>query len=256
MRVTEPTRPVCLVTGGAKRIGRAILSALAPDFDLAVHANRSTQEAEALADALQGQGARAAVLQADFADPEAAGTMVEAAAARFGRLDLVVNSASLFEYDSPSAFSAVHMQRLLAINLTAQMVVARAFGKVGSAEATLIQMLDNKVLAPNPDFFSYSLAKFALKGAIDMLALHHRGRMRVCGIAPGVTLPSGDQGPENFEKSWRHSLTGTGATPADIAAAVRFIWQTKSINGETIVLDGGQRLMSLERDVAFVAEAE
>lgn len=255
MPASSPTaRPVCLVTGGAKRIGRAILTALAGDFDLAIHANSSIEEAEALATELQARGARTAVFPADFTAPESAGAMVEAAAAYFGQLDLVVSSASQFEFDLPSDFSAETMQQLLSVNLTSQMVVARAFGKVGSEHATLIQMLDNKVFAPNPDFFSYSLSKFALKGAIDMLALHYRGRMRVCGIAPGVTLRSGDQNQENFDKSWRHSLTGGGATPEDIAAAVRFIWDTKSINGETIVLDGGQRLMSLERDVAFVVD--
>ncbi len=180
--------------------------------------------------------------------------MVESVAAHFGRLDLVINSASTFEYDSPSEFSADTMQRILAVNLVAQMVVARAFGKVGTPDATLINILDNKVFAPNPDFFSYSLAKFAMKSAIDMLALHYRGKMRVCGIAPGVTLRSGDQTDENFEKSWQYSLTGTGSTPEQIARTARFIWETKAINADTIVLDGGQRLLSMERDVAFVVK--
>jgi NAD(P)-dependent dehydrogenase (short-subunit alcohol dehydrogenase family) len=250
--VNSDKRPVCLVTGGARRIGKAILTGLSADFDLAIHCNSSVEEAETLAGELRGNGARTAVFQADFARPDSAGDMINAAAKHFGRLDLVVNSASLFDYDSPSAFSADEMERLLAVNLVAQMVIAREFGKAGSPDATLVNMLDNKVFAPNPDFFSYSLAKFALKGAIDMLALHYRGRMRICGIAPGVTLQSGDQSQENFEKSWRHSLTGTGSTLEDIARTVRFIWETKSINGETIVLDGGQRLMSMERDVAFI----
>lgn len=254
MPANRDPRPVCLVTGGAKRIGRAVVTALAGDFDVAIHANRSISDAEALAADLTKTGARAAVFSADFTEPESVEDMVAAAAAHFGRLDLVVNSASLFTYDSPGDFTADQMKSLISINLIAPMVVARAFGKVGSDEATLINLLDNKVFAPNPDFFSYSLAKFALKGSIDMLALHFRGKMRVCGIAPGVTLISGDQSQENFEKSWRHSLTGTGATPDDIAKTVRFIWDTKSINGETIVLDGGQRLMSMERDVAFVVE--
>jgi len=247
-------RPVCLVTGGARRIGRAILAELAADFDLAIHANRSYEKAEALANDLSAQGVQTAVFLADFSNPDSAASMVESVAKHFGQIDLVVNSASTFEYDTPSDFSAETMQRILTVNLVSQMVVARAFGKVGSSEATLVNILDNKVFAPNPDFFSYSLAKFALKSAIDMLALHYREKMRVCGIAPGVTLRSGDQTAENFEKSWRHSLTGTGATPKQIARTVRFIWETKSINADTIVLDGGQRLMSMERDVAFTAK--
>jgi NAD(P)-dependent dehydrogenase (short-subunit alcohol dehydrogenase family) len=247
-------RPVCLVTGGARRIGKAILCELATDFDLAIHANKSMDEATALAHELSASGTRAEVFQADFSHPETAATLVESVAAHFGRADLVVNSASAFEYDSPSSFDTEEMQRILSVNLVAQMVVARTFGKVGSADATLINMLDNKVFAPNPDFFSYSLAKFALKSSIDMLALHYRGKMRVCGIAPGVTLQSGEQSAANFERSWRKSLTGTGSTPEQIARTVRFIWETRSLNADIIVLDGGQRLMSMERDVAFMVD--
>lgn len=247
-------RPVCLVTGGARRIGKAILTELAVDFDLAIHANRSIAEAEVLGHELKSTGARTAVFKADFSEPESAAKLVESVVQHFGRLDLVVNSASAFEYDSPSDFDAEAMQRMLSVNLVAQMVVARTLGKVGSDQALLINMLDNKVFAPNPDFFSYSLAKFALKSAVDMLALHFRGRMRICGIAPGVTLLSGDQTPENFDKSWRRSLTGTGTTPLEIARTVRFIWETKSLNAEIIVLDGGQRLLSMERDVAFMVK--
>lgn len=247
-------KPVCLVTGGAKRIGRAIINALAVDFEIAIHANRSVDEANELADDLKRGGTRAAVFTADFGEPETASAMVEQAARHFGSLDLVVNSASLFEYDTPSDFTAIQMQRMLSVNLVAQMVVARAFAAVGSPQATLINMLDNKVFAPNPDYFSYSLAKFALKGATDMLAQHYRGHMRVCGIAPGNTLISGGQTEADFSRAWTKTLTGTGPTPEDIAKTVRFIWETTSLNGEIIVLDGGQRLMSRERDVAFDAE--
>ena len=256
VRTREGGRPLCLITGGARRIGAAIARHLAPGFDLAIHYNRSAGEADALLPELKAAGAHAESFQADFAEPEQAATLVRAVAGAMGPIDLVVNSASVFEYDVPSDFSASKMAGLLGVNLVAPMVVAREFAAHASDRAVLVTMLDNKVFAPNPDFFSYSLAKFALKGAVDMLALHFRGRMRVCAIAPGVTLPSGDQSEENFRRSWRHSLTGTGASPQDIAAAVAFIWNTASLNGATIVLDGGQRLMSLERDVAFVMEAK
>ena len=247
-------RPVCLVTGGAKRIGRAILTALAGEFDLAIHANRSSAQAQALAEELAHAGARTAVFAADFRAPEAAVSMVEQAAAHFGRLDLVVNSASAFEYDTPSNFDAKKMQEMLCVNLVAQTAVAQAFGRVGSQQATLMNMLDNKVVAPNPDYCSYSLAKFGLNAATDMLAMHYAGRMRVCGIAPSNTLVSGGQTADEFARGWAATLTGAGPTVDDIASAVRFIWATKSINAETIVLDGGQRLMSRQRDVAFDKE--
>lgn len=247
-------RPVCLVTGGAKRIGRAILTALASDFDLAIHANRSQAEAKALAGELAGAGAKTAVFAANFSAPETAGQMVEAVAAHFRRLDLVINNASAFEYDTPSTFDPAQMQAMLSVNLVAQMAVAQAFGRVGSDQATLINMLDNKVFAPNPDFFSYSLAKFGLKAATEMLAQHYAGRMRVCGIAPSNTLISGNQSADDFARGWAATLTGAGPSPDDIAAAVRFIWSTKSLNGEIIVLDGGQRLMARQRDVAFDTE--
>ena len=252
--IRPPIRPLCLVTGGARRLGAAIARHLAPDFDLAIHYNSAAAEARALQAELAAAGGRVELFGADFADADAAAALVRQVAARMGPLDLVVNSASLFEHDTPSDFDAGRMKALLAVNLVAPMVVAREFAAVASPRGLLINMLDNKLFSPNPDFFGYSLAKFALKGAVDMLALHFRGRLRVCGIAPGITLISGDQSEENFRKSWRHTLTGAGPTPADIGATVAFLWNTTSINGEIVILDGGQHLMSLERDVAFVVE--
>lgn len=254
MSEEEKQRPVALVTGAARRLGAAIVRELARDFDVALHYNGSSAEADALSTELRRQGARTMAVGADFSDPEAAAAMVAQVAASLGPIDLAVNSASTFEYDDPSTFEAARMQASLAVNLVAPMVVAREVARHGAPRAVLVNMLDNKVFAPNPDFFSYSLAKFALKSSVEMLAMHFRGRMRVNGIAPGVTLRSGDQSEANYEASWRHTLTGSGPTPEDIAAAVRFIWKTESLNGTTIVLDGGQHLMSLERDVAFVVE--
>lgn len=254
MQEKQEARPVCLITGGARRLGAAMARHLASRFDLAIHFNSSAADAHSLAGELAASGARIELFPADLSDDTQAANLVREVVARMERLDLVVNSASVFEYDTPSEFSAETMKRLLAVNLVAPMMIAREFAAVASPGAVLVNMLDNKLYAPNPDFFSYSLAKFALKGAVDMLALHFRGRLRVAGIAPGVTLVSGDQSEENFRKSWRYTLTGAGATPEDIASTVEFIWRTNSINGEIIVLDGGQHLMSLERDVAFVVK--
>lgn len=254
MQPHEATRPVCLITGGARRIGAAVAAHLASRFDLAIHYRSSAEDAERLRAGLSGNGGSVELFRADLDDPERAALLVPEVVRRMGRIDMVVCSASLFENDSPSAFSAEAMERILRVNLIAPMILAEKLAQAGSPDATLIHMLDSKVFSPNPDFFSYSLSKLALKGAIDMQAMHFRGKMRVMGIAPSVTLVSGDQTPENFEKSWRHTLTGAGPTPQDIAGAVEFIWNTRSLNGSILTLDGGQHLMGLQRDVAFVVE--
>jgi NAD(P)-dependent dehydrogenase (short-subunit alcohol dehydrogenase family) len=250
----EPQRPVCLVTGSARRLGATVATHLAPHFDLAIHYRSSKAEAEQIVERLRGESGVAEAFHADLANPAEAASLIPQVARRMGRIDLVVCSASLFDYDNPSDFSAEAMQRILGVNLVAPMILARELAVAGSPQATLVHMLDSKVFSPNPDFFSYSLAKTALTGAIAMQAMHFRGKLRVCGIAPSVTLISGDQTPENFEKSWRHTLTGAGPTPQDIAGAVEFIWNTKSLNGSILTLDGGQHLMGLQRDVAFVVE--
>lgn len=244
---------MCLVTGGALRLGAAIASHLAPHFDLAIHYRSSGDEATRLADTLRGAGA-AECFRADLADTGQATNLVAEVVQRMGRIDLVVSSAALFEYDSPAEFTADAMQRILAVNLVAPMLIGKELARLGSPHATLVHILDSKLFSPNPDFFSYSLAKTALRGAIDMQAMQFRGKVRVCGIAPSVTLISGTQTAENFQKSWRHTLTGAGPTPEDIGSAVDFIWNTKSLNGSIITLDGGQHLMGLQRDVAFVVE--
>lgn len=250
----DQSRPVCLITGGARRIGAAIAKHLAPRFDLAIHYRSSSDEAGLLAGLLHSDHAIVELFQADLGDPAQAEALVPAVVQRLGRIDLIVSNASLFENDTPSDITAETAQRSLAVNLIAPMILGRELAHHGSPEATLVHMLDSKVFSLNPDFFSYSLAKVALKGAIDMQAMHFRGKMRVCGIAPSVTLISGEQTPENFEKSWRHTLTGEGPSPEDIGGAVEFIWSTKSLNGSIVTLDGGQHLMGLQRDVAFVVE--
>ncbi|MHA6643214.1 SDR family NAD(P)-dependent oxidoreductase [Mesorhizobium sp. A623] len=250
----EQQRPVCLVTGGARRLGAAIATRLAPRFDLAIHYRSSGDEAEQLASRLRGKVGAVHLFEADLGDAVQVASLVPDIVQRMGRLDMVVCNASQFDFDTPSDFSPEAAQRILAVNLIAPMVLGRDLALHGSPQATLVHMLDSKVFSLNPDYFSYSLAKVALKGAIEMQAMHFRRKVRVCGIAPSVTLLSGDQSPENFEKSWRHTLTGEGPTLQEIGGAVEFIWDTKSLNGSIITLDGGQHLMGLQRDVAFMVD--
>ncbi len=227
---------------------------LAGRFHLAIHYRDSEREAAQLKLRLENADCRVELFRADLGDASQAAELVPVVVREMGRLDLIVNNASHFAYDTPSSFDAEAMKQALAVDLIAPLVIAREFARVGSADATLVQMLDNKVFAPNPDFFSYTLAKMALARSVELLAQHFGQRLRVAGIAPSVTLISGSQTPENFEKARQRVLGPGGPTPADIARTVEYIWTTRSIDGEIIVLDGGQRLMGLERDVAFLEE--
>lgn len=249
--------PLALITGGAKRIGASLAQALAKaGFDIALHVNTSAAEGEKLAVLLRKSGVRAEVFTLDLSQTDQIETMMGSIEQSMGKIDVLINNASAFSYDKPAEFDYQLAEKLMRINLFAPVELTRCLANHGSAEALVVNMLDNKVYALNPDFFSYTLTKSALQSATQMMAMGFARKIRVNAIAPGVTLISGDQSADNFDKSWRKSLSGVGATPDDIANTVLHIWNTKSINGETIVLDGGQRHMALERDVAFVVETD
>lgn len=247
--------PLALITGGAKRIGAVVALGLADaGFDIALHVNSSKSDGHVMIERLQAKGVKAQLFELDLSDLDGISPMIETVTSAMGPLDLLVNNASMFTFDTPIDFDHQLATKLLAVNLLAPAELTRCMAKNCTRDAMVINMLDNKVFSLNPDFYSYTMTKFALKGTTQMMAMGFAGKMRVNAIAPGVTLISGDQSPENFEKSWRKSLSGVGATPDEIARTILYMWSTKSINGETVTLDGGQNLMGLERDVAFVVE--
>ncbi|HEX6363493.1 MAG TPA: SDR family oxidoreductase [Albitalea sp.] len=251
------SRPVVLVTGGARRIGREIALALAAGgFDVAVHFRRSAAEAEAAAEALRAAGARAETFAADLADEAACRALVPAVAARFGRLDAVVNNASLFEYDAPESFGHAAMERHWRANVAPAVLLAHALhAQLAGSGATgcVVNLLDQKLWNPNPDYFSYTLSKAALQAATAMLAQALAPRVRVCGVAPGITLESGPMTAEEFAAARRLTPLGRSSTPADVARAVRFLLESPAITGTTLLVDGGQHLQPQPRDVLFLA---
>ncbi|HEY0445016.1 MAG TPA: SDR family NAD(P)-dependent oxidoreductase [Allosphingosinicella sp.] len=239
-----------IVTGGAKRIGAAIVRALAEDgWHVLIHCNRSVAEAEALAAEL----GNARVVAAELADPAAA-------AAVMAGLDglppprLLVNSASRFAYDSADGFSADDFDLNQAINLRAPALLSKAFAaRTGEGGGLIVNLLDAKLAAPNPDFFTYTLTKIGLAGLTELTARAFAQRgIRVCGIAPSVTLLSGPQSRDNFDQVHALNALRRGIDVAEIVAALRFIIATPTITGQTITLDGGQRFLSLARDVQFL----
>lgn len=240
-----------IVTGGAKRIGAALARGLSADgWHLLIHCNASRAEADALAEEL----GNAVVVAADLAGPHCAERII-AALDGLPPPALLVNNASRFDLDLFDDFSVAQWDRHMAINARAPVLLARAFaGAVPEGlPALVVNLLDAKLAQPNPDFFSYTVSKQALAGATELLArvLAPRG-IRVCGIAPSVTLVSGPQSRENFAKAHSMTALGTGVSVDELVAALRFLVATPTITGQTITIDAGQRFLGLPRDVQFM----
>ena len=242
-----------IVTGGAKRIGAELVRALAADgWTVIIHCHQSRVEADALASEV-GQGAR--VVAADLSDPGAAG-LILAAAVGAPPLGLLVNSASRFDYDTIEDFELDRWATHFDVNLRAPALLTRAFADAIELGATacVVNILDAKLSALNPDYFSYTLSKIGLAGLTELAARAYAPRLRVNGIAPSVTMVSGPQSRENFEAVHALNPLGRGVEVAEIVGALRFIVATSTLNAQIITLDGGQRLMGLPRDVAFMVD--
>ena len=264
------TRPVVLVTGSAQRIGRTIALELARHgFDVAVHYRSSRAQALQVVAELRAAGATAHAFAADLADEKKCRALVPGVTARFGRLDAIVNNASVFEHDDAASFSYAAMEHhwrantgpavLLAQALHAQRSVASK-AEAGAANATgssaagcVVNLLDQKLWNPNPDYFSYTLSKAALQAATVMLAQAFAPHLRVCGVAPGVTLLSGPMNAAEFAAAHRLTPLERSSTPQDIARAVRFLIESPAITGTTLLVDGGQHLSAQPRDVLYLA---
>jgi NAD(P)-dependent dehydrogenase (short-subunit alcohol dehydrogenase family) len=255
-----PSRPVVLVTGGAQRIGREIVLHLAASgFDIALHYRRSLAEAEATAGEALSHGARVHLFSADLASEAEARALVPAVVRRFERLDAVVANASAFEYDAPDSFSYERLDRMLRANTAPAIVLAQALREhlQGCSEVgCVVTLLDQKLWNPNPDYFSYTLSKAALQAATVMLAQSLAPQVRVCGVAPGVTLVSGPMNEREFASARTMTPLNRSSTPEDIARAVRFLIESPAVTGTTLLVDGGQHLQAQSRDVLFLARDE
>lgn len=249
-----------IVTGAARRVGAAIARALGgAGWFVHVHYRRSAAEADSVIAEIRKAGGHAAGIAADFETLDAAGAggLLEACAAAGPPLAALINNASLFEYDTAASMGEDRWQRHLQANLTAPVLLVRAFAERAKAlpegeAGCVVNLLDNKVFATNPDYFSYTISKQALEGATRTLALALAPKVRVCGVAPGIALISGKQTEADFARTHKNNPLRRGATPDDVARAVRFLLDTPSITGHTIVIDGGQFLARQPRDVAFL----
>jgi NAD(P)-dependent dehydrogenase (short-subunit alcohol dehydrogenase family) len=232
-----------LVTGAARRIGRAIALALhEAGYAVAIQANRSAAEAEALRDQIARAGGRAAVLRADLADRAALAELVPAAVRAVGPLSLLVNNAATFEPDAIGALDAARFDRQFAVNLRAPLFLSEAFAAQVRDDAAIVNILDQRVFKLTPHFVSYTLAKSALHSATRMLAQALAPNVRVNAVAPGPTMASARQAAEDFARQAAAVPLGHGPSPEEIAAAVIYLAGARSVTGVTIAVDGGQHL--------------
>lgn len=250
----RPTR-TALVTGAAKRLGRDIALGLARDgWDVVVHYRTSKKAAESTVNDIIKLGQRALALDCDLANEAATRTLLPRAIEAFGPIACIVNSASLFDYDNASSFSVHRLDAHMHTNLAAPVLLTQALYEATpeGQQSVAINLLDQKLFNPNPDFLSYTLSKAGLHAATMLLAQALAPRVRVVGLAPGLTLVSGDQTEEDFANAHKRTPLGKSSAPEDIAAAACYLARATAVTGTVLVVDGGQHLLPLNRDVMFL----
>lgn len=246
------TQKIALVTGGGKRLGAKIASALGEDgWHVLVHYRSSAREADAVAAAIRDAGGSAETVGFDLSEV----AEVKAFMRGLGRVDALINSASMFEMDRPEDVEHTRIEAMMRANLAAPVLLVSAMAEHHTERASgcVINMLDQKLFNLNPDFFSYTLSKAALHAATTTMAMAFAPRVRVNAIAPGITLPSGGQSAGEFERAHRLNPMQGGSTPEDLIRAMRFILATSSMTGETVIVDGGQHLDARNSDVMYAA---
>lgn len=244
MQQNQSARTV-LVTGGAKRLGRAIAEGMANcGFNVAIHANRSFEEAESLAATLRNRGIEAQAFGADLLDADDSRGLIGAVNAKMGPVDILVNNASLFAPDEAERFDEDTFDSHFAIHVKAPLILAEHFARQarGDHSGLIVNMIDQRVWALGPRFFSYTLSKSTLWTATQTMAQAFAPGIRVNAIGPGPTLKNIRQSDEDFESQIETLILKRGPALAEFAATIRYLYETPSITGQMIALDGGQHL--------------
>jgi NAD(P)-dependent dehydrogenase (short-subunit alcohol dehydrogenase family) len=252
--MTDPIKTV-LITGAAKRLGRAITLDLARHgWNIALHYNASEKEARATCEDARTAGVKVALLKSDLMREDQNATLVQRAVKELGPLTALVNSASLFENDEWVSATRESWDKHMEVNLRAPFVLAQAFAKQLPADAhgAIVNIIDQRVLKPTPQFLSYSLSKAGLHWLTTTLAQGMGPRIRVNGVGPGPTMRNARQSETDFGRQREATILKTGAEPQDVCDAVRYLLEAKVVTGQMIAVDGGQHLAWKTPDVNVV----
>jgi NAD(P)-dependent dehydrogenase (short-subunit alcohol dehydrogenase family) len=235
-----------LVTGAAKRLGRAIALDLARHgWNVAIHYHTSEREARVTCEDARAAGTRAMLVKADLQRECETEAIVEQATRELGPLTALINSASVFENDRWYSADRVSWDKHMEVNLRAPLVLAQSFAKQlpRDREGVIVNLLDQRLLRPAPDFLSYGVSRAGLGWLTTTLAQALAPRIRVNAVAPGPTLKAARQSQEDFERERRSTILGHGSEPQDICDAVRYLLQATAVTGHIIAVDGGQHLI-------------
>ena len=246
---------IALVTGGAKRVGRAICLALADkNYALAIHHNHSDADAEKLRQEIIERGGQAACVKADLSDADATQGVIRQTTDALGAPTCLINNASSFDHDTGASFTAQDWDRQMAINLRAPALLCRDFAAAvpASMQGCIVNILDQKIARPTPGFYSYTLSKLGLEALTQLAAQAYAPDVRVCAVAPGLTLPSGTQSQAQFDEAHGQTLLGKGATLEAIADAVLYLVSADQVTGQVIYVDGGERFSPQSHDETMI----
>jgi len=235
-------RGTALVTGGPRRIGRELVRACsAAGFDVAIHCRREDDDARAALAEVRETGQSGGLFTCDLNDEGEVAGLVRRVIDSLGPVTLLVNSASLFRNDAFAEIERASWDQHLNINLRAPLVLSREMAAQGLG-GHVVHILDQRVLAPGPDYFSYTLSKAALWSATRMMAIELAPRIRVNAIGPGPVLANPDQSPADFDAEAASTPLGRAVDPVDIGRALTYLIGAASVTGQMIAVDGGQHL--------------
>ncbi len=251
----KPINKSAIVTGAAKRIGAGIAKALGNEgWFVYLHYNSSSEEAKQVLHEIKSSGGNGKLINMDLNNPDCGEQIINQIDRAAPPVELLINNAARFEYDNISNINSVSLDQHFFANVRGPILLSKAFFELvkKGKQGCVINILDNKIFALNPDYLSYTISKAALQCATETFAMAMAPHVRVNGIAPGITLESGGQGESSFQKGQKMSPIGKVSSVEDIIKALFFIVNTTSLNGHIITIDGGQRLQKLDRDVAFL----